>query len=161
MGQLETSIRDKDTTLQSQNYQDADDAKRTAYSQAVNAAATILNKTAGGNTPKADVERAMQAVTQANTALNGIQNLERAKQAANTAITKCFGLKYKTKKEALKAQVTSAGRVSAANGVEHTATELNTAMTALKRAIADKAETKASGNYVNVDANKRQAYDEK
>ena len=160
MGQLETSIRDKDTTLQSQNYQDADDAKRTAYSQAVNAAATILNKTAGGNTPKADVERAMQAVTQANTALNGIQNLERAKQAANTAITNASDLNTK-QKEAVKAQVTSAGRVSAANGVEHTATELNTAMTALKRAIADKAETKASGNYVNADANKRQAYDEK
>ncbi|MEG3217122.1 Extracellular matrix-binding protein ebh [Staphylococcus aureus] len=160
MGQLETSIRDKDTTLQSQNYQDADDAKRTAYSQAVNAAATILNKTAGGNTPKADVERAMQAVTQANTALNGIQNLERAKQAANTAITNASDLNTK-QKEALKAQVTSAGRVSAANGVEHTATELNTAMTAIKRAIADKVETKASGNYVNADANKRQAYDEK
>ncbi len=48
---------------------------RTAYSQAVNAAATILNKTAGGNTPKADVERAMQAVAQANTLLNGIENL--------------------------------------------------------------------------------------
>ncbi len=153
MGQLETSIRDKDTTLQSQNYQDADDAKRTAYSQAVNAAATILNKTAGGNTPKADVERAMQAVTQANTALNGIQNLERAKQAANTAITNASDLNTK-QKEALKAQVTSAGRVSAANGVEHTATELNNAMTALKRAIADKAETKASGNYVNADAQK-------
>ena len=159
MGQLETSIRDKDTTLQSQNYQDADDAKRTAYTQAVNAAATILNKTSGGNTPKADVERAMQAVTQANTALNGIQNLERAKQAANTAITNASDLN--TKQKALKAQVTSAGRVSAANGVEHTATELNNAMTALKRAIADKAETKASGNYVNADANKRQAYDEK
>ncbi len=160
MGQLETSIRDKDTTLQSQNYQDADDAKRTAYSQAVNAAATILNKTAGGNTPKSDVERAMQAVTQANTALNGIQNLERAKQAANTAITNASDLNTK-QKEALKAQVTSAARVAAANGVEHTATELNTAMTALKRAIADKADTKASGNYVNADANKRQAYDEK
>lgn len=160
MGQLETSIRDKDTTLQSQNYQDADEAKRTAYSQAVNAAATILNKTAGGNTPKAAVERAMQAVTQANTALNGIQNLERAKQAANTAITNASDLNTK-QKEALKAQVTSAGRVSAANGVEHTATELNTAMTALKRATADKADTKASGNYVNADANKRQAYDEK
>ncbi len=160
MGQLETSIRDKDTTLQSQNYQDADDAKRTAYSQAVNAAATILNKTSGGNTPKADVERAMQTVTQANTALNGIQNLERAKQAANTAITNASDLNTK-QKEALKAQVTSAGRVSVANGVEHTVTELNTAMTALKRAIADKADTKASGNYVNADANKRQAYDEK
>ncbi|CFS85013.1 cell wall associated fibronectin-binding protein [Staphylococcus aureus] len=102
----------------------------------------------------------MQAVTQANTALNGIQNLDRAKQAANTAITNASDLNTK-QKEALKAQVTSAGRVSAANGVEHTATELNTAMTALKRAIADKAETKASGNYVNADANKRQAYDEK
>ncbi|HCZ6909217.1 TPA: GA module-containing protein, partial [Staphylococcus aureus] len=124
------------------------------------AAATILNKTSGGNTPKADVERAMQAVTQANTALNGIQNLERAKQAANTAITNASDLNTK-QKEALKAQVTSAGRVSVANGVEHTATELNTAMTALKRAIADKADTKASGNYVNADANKRQAYDEK
>ncbi|HAI9355854.1 TPA: hyperosmolarity resistance protein Ebh, partial [Escherichia coli] len=88
------------------------------------------------------------------------QNLERAKQAANTAITNASDLNTK-QKEALKAQVTSAGRVSAANGVEHTATELNNAMTALKRAIADKAETKASGNYVNADANKRQAYDEK
>lgn len=160
MGQLESSIRDKDTTLQSQNYQDADDTKRTAYSQAVNAATTILNKTSGGNTAKADVERAMQAVTQTNTALNGIQNLDRAKQAANTAITNASDLNTK-QKEALKAQVTSAGRVSAVNGVEHTATELNTAMTALKRTIADKAETKASGNYVNADANKRQAYDEK
>lgn len=160
MNSLQGSINDKDATLRNQNYQDADDAKRTAYSQAVNAAATILNKTSGGNTPKADVERAMQAVTQANTALNGIQNLERAKQAANTAITNASDLNTK-QKEALKAQVTSAGRVSVANGVEHTATELNTAMTALKRAIADKADTKASGNYVNADANKRQAYDEK
>lgn len=160
MGQLQHGIDDENATKQTQNYQDADDAKRTAYSQAVNAAATILNKTSGGNTPKADVERAMQAVTQANTALNGIQNLERAKQAANTAITNASDLNTK-QKEALKAQVTSAGRVSVANGVEHTATELNTAMTALKRAIADKADTKASGNYVNADANKRQAYDEK
>ncbi|MEZ2058763.1 hypothetical protein QUE05_16925, partial [Staphylococcus aureus] len=77
-----------------------------------------------------------------------------------TAITNASDLNTK-QKEALKAQVTSAGRVSVANGVEHTVTELNTAMTALKRAIADKADTKASGNYVNADANKRQAYDEK
>ncbi|HDX7670902.1 TPA: GA module-containing protein, partial [Staphylococcus aureus] len=160
MHSLQNGINDETQTKQTQKYLDAEPSKKSAYDQAVNAAATILNKTAGGNTPKADVERAMQAVTQANTALNGIQNLERAKQAANTAITNASDLNTK-QKEALKAQVTSAGRVSAANGVEHTATELNTAMTALKRAIADKAETKASGNYVNVDANKRQAYDEK
>lgn len=159
MGQLETSIRDKDTTLQSQNYQDADDAKRTAYSQAVNAAATILNKTAGGNTPKADVERAMQAVTQANTALNGIQNLERAKQAANTAITNASDLNTK-QKEALKAQVTSAGRVSAANGVEHTATELNTAMSNLQSGINDETATKAAQKYTDADREKQAAYND-
>jgi hypothetical protein len=37
----------------------------------------------------------------------------------------CFAHLNTKQKEALKAQVTSAGRVSAANGVEHTATELN------------------------------------
>ncbi|HDE0684748.1 TPA: GA module-containing protein, partial [Staphylococcus aureus] len=160
MHSLQNGINDETQTKQTQKYLDAEPSKKSAYDQAVNAAATILNKIAGGNTPKADVERAMQAVTQANTALNGIQNLERAKQAANTAITNASDLNTK-QKEALKAQVTSAGRVSVANSVEHTATELNTAMTALKRAIADKADTKASGNYVNADANKRQAYDEK
>ena len=41
--------------------------------------------------------------------------------------------------------------VSDANNVQHTATELNGAMTALKAAIADKERTKASGNYVNAD----------
>ncbi len=41
----------------------------------------------------------MQAVTQANTALNGIQNLERAKQAANTAITNASDLDKKNKKK--------------------------------------------------------------
>ncbi len=48
------------------------------------------------------------------------------------------------------------------NNVQHTATQLNCAtMTALKAAIADKEETKASGNYVNADQEKRQAYDSK
>jgi hypothetical protein len=40
-------------------------------------------------------------------------------------------------------------------------TELNGAMTALKAAIADKERTKACGNYVNADQEKRQAYDSK
>ncbi|RZH70175.1 GA module-containing protein, partial [Staphylococcus aureus] len=49
-------------------------------------------------------------------------------------------------------------RVSEENNAKHTATELNSAMTAVKEAIADKARTKASGNYVNLDQEKRQAY---
>lgn len=160
MGALRTSIQNDNTTKTSQNYLDASDSNKNNYNTAVNNANGVINAT---NNPNMDANAINGMANQVNTtkaALNGAQNLDRAKQAANTAITNASDLNTK-QKEALKAQVTSAGRVSAANGVEHTATELNTAMTALKRAIADKAETKASGNYVNADANKRQAYDEK
>lgn len=157
MGQLETSIRDKDTTLQSQNYQDADDAKRTAYSQAVNAAATILNKTAGGNTPKADVERAMQAVTQANTALNGIQNLERAKQNANTAIDGLTSLNGPQKAK-LKEQVGQATTLPNVQTVRDNAQTLNTAMKGLRDSIANEATIKADQNYTDASQNKQNDY---
>ena len=52
------------TTLQSQNYQDADDAKRTAYSKAVNAAATILIKQLAVTQPKVGVERQCKLLSQ-------------------------------------------------------------------------------------------------
>ncbi|MBO8533901.1 hypothetical protein INO05_14985, partial [Staphylococcus aureus] len=52
------------------------------------------------------------------------------------ALASIFGLFV-----ALKTQVNNAQRVSDANNVQHTATELNSAMTALKAAIADKERT--------------------
>lgn len=160
MNSLQGSINDKDATLRNQNYLDADESKRNAYTQAVTAAEGILNKQTGGNTSKADVDNALNAVTRAKAALNGAENLRNAKTSATNTINGLPNL-TQLQKDNLKHQVEQAQNVAGVNGVEHTATELNTAMTALKRAIADKAETKASGNYVNADANKRQAYDEK
>ncbi|HAY1189645.1 TPA: hypothetical protein JZZ67_002791, partial [Staphylococcus aureus] len=79
---------------------------------------------------------------------------------ATNTINNAHDLNQK-QKDALKTQVNNAQRVSDANNVQRTATELNSAMTALKAAIADKERTKASGNYVNADQEKRQAYDSK
>ncbi|WP_461054846.1 hypothetical protein, partial [Staphylococcus aureus] len=93
-------------------------------------------------------------------ALKGAPNLAQAKTNATNTINNAQDLNQK-QKDALKTQVNNAQRVSDANNVQHTATELNGAMTALKAAIADKERTKASGNYVNADQEKRQAYDSK
>ena len=92
-------------------------------------------------------------------ALNGAQNLAQAKTNATNTINNAHDLNQN--KRCIKTQVNNAQRVSDANNVQRTATELNSAMTALKAAIADKERTKASGNYVNADQEKRQAYDSK
>lgn len=160
MGALRTSIQNDNTTKTSQNYLDASDSNKNNYNTAVNNANGVINAT---NNPNMDANAINGMANQVNTtkaALNGAQNLAQAKTNATNTINNAHDLNQK-QKDALKTQVNNAQRVSDANNVQHTATELNSAMTALKRAIADKAETKASGNYVNADANKRQAYDEK
>ncbi len=70
-------------------------------------------------------------------ALNGAQNLAQAKTNATNTINNAHDLNQK-QKDALKTQVNNAQRVSDANNVQHTVTELNGAMTALKATIADK-----------------------
>ncbi|HGZ9749880.1 TPA: hypothetical protein ACOGHK_003015, partial [Staphylococcus aureus] len=130
------------------------------YNTAVNNANGVINAT---NNPNMDANAINGMANQVNTtkaALNGVQNLAQAKTNATNTINNAHDLNPK-QKDALKTQVNNAQRVSDANNVQHTATELNGAMTALKAAIADKERTKASGNYVNADQEKRQAYDSK
>lgn len=160
MGALRTSIQNDNTTKTSQNYLDASDSNKNNYNTAVNNANGVINAT---NTPNMDANAINGMANQVNTtkaALNGAQNLAQAKTNATNTINNAHDLNQK-QKDALKTQVNNAQRVSDANNVQHTATELNGAMTALKAAIADKERTKASGNYVNADQEKRQAYDSK
>ncbi|HBE8352165.1 TPA: hyperosmolarity resistance protein Ebh [Staphylococcus aureus] len=160
MGALRTSIQNDNTTKTSQNYLDASDSNKNNYNTAVNNANGVINAT---NNPNMDANAINDMANQVNTtkaALNGAQNLAQAKTNATNTINNAQDLNQK-QKDALKTQVNNAQRVSDANNVQHTATELNGAMTALKAAIADKERTKASGNYVNADQEKRQAYDSK
>ncbi len=160
MGALRTSIQNDNTTKTSQNYLDASDSNKNNYNTAVNNANGVINAT---NNPNMDANAINGMANQVNTtkaALNGAQNLAQAKTNATNTINNAHDLNQK-QKDALKTQVNNAQRVSDANNVQHTATELNGAMTALKAVIADKERTKASGNYVNADQEKRQAYDSK
>ncbi|HDF1974154.1 TPA: hyperosmolarity resistance protein Ebh [Staphylococcus aureus] len=159
MGQLETSIRDKDTTLQSQNYQDADDAKRTAYSQAVNAAAAMINKQTGQNANQTEVEQAITKVQTTLQALNGDHNLQVAKTNATQAIDALTSLND-PQKTALKDQVTAATLVTAVHQIEQNANTLNQAMHGLRQSIQDNAATKANSKYINEDQPEQQNYDQ-
>ncbi|HAR3029146.1 TPA: hyperosmolarity resistance protein Ebh, partial [Staphylococcus aureus] len=157
MGNLKNSLNDKDTTLGSQNFADADPEKKNAYNEAVRNAENILNKSTGTNVSKDQVEAAMNQVNTTKAALNGTQNLEKAKQHANTAID---GLSHLTnaQKEALKQLVQQSTTVAEAQGNEQKANNVDAAMDKLRQSIADNATTKQNQNYTDSSPNKKDAY---
>ncbi|HCZ8058633.1 TPA: hyperosmolarity resistance protein Ebh, partial [Staphylococcus aureus] len=157
MGNLKDSLNDKDTTLGSQNFADADPEKKNAYNEAIRNAEKILNKSTGTNVPKDQVEAAMNQVNTTKAALNGSQNLEKAKQHANTAID---GLSHLTnaQKEALKQLVQQSTTVAEAQGNEQKANNVDAAMDKLRQSISDNATTKQNQNYTDSSPNKKDAY---
>ena len=90
-------------------------------------------------------------------ALDGQQNLQRAKTEATNAITHASDLNQ-AQKNALTQQVNSAQNVQAVNDIKQTTQSLNTAMTGLKRGVANHNQVVQSDNYVNADTNKKNDY---
>ncbi len=157
MTNLSNALQDKTETLNSINFTDADQAKKDAYTNAVAHAEGILSKANGSNASQTEVEQAMQRVNEAKQALNGNDNVQRAKDAAKQMITNANDLNQ-AQKDALKQQVDAAQTVANVNTIKQTAQDLNQAMTQLKQGIADKDQTKANGNFVNADTDKQNAY---
>ncbi|MBZ6503511.1 hyperosmolarity resistance protein Ebh [Staphylococcus aureus] len=157
MTNLSNALQDKTETLNSINFTDADQAKKDAYTNAVAHAEGILSKANGSNASQTEVEQAMQRVNEAKQALNGNDNVQRAKDAAKQVITNANDLNQ-AQKDALKQQVDAAQTVVNVNTIKQTAQDLNQAMTQLKQGIADKDQTKANGNFVNADTDKQNAY---
>ncbi len=157
MGNLKQAIADKDATKATVNFTDADQAKQQAYNTAVTNAENIISKANGGNATQTEVEQAIQQVNAAKQALNGNDNVQRAKDAAKQVITNANDLNQ-AQKDALKQQVDAAQTVANVNTIKQTAQDLNQAMTQLKQGIADKDQTKANGNFVNADTDKQNAY---
>ncbi|HDC8907148.1 TPA: GA module-containing protein, partial [Staphylococcus aureus] len=87
MTNLSNALQDKTETLNSINFTDADKAKKDAYTNAVAHAEDILSKANGSNASQTEVEQAMQRVNEAKQALNGSDNVQRAKDAAKQVIT--------------------------------------------------------------------------
>ncbi len=89
MTNLNNALQDKTETLNSINFTDADQAKKDAYTNAVSHAEGILSKANGDNASQTEVEQAMQRVNEAKQALNGNDNVQRAKDATETSDYKC------------------------------------------------------------------------
>ncbi|MBR9404906.1 hyperosmolarity resistance protein Ebh, partial [Staphylococcus aureus] len=109
------------------------------------------------NTAMSNLQNGINDEAATKAALNGTQNLEKAKQHANTAID---GLSHLTnaQKEALKQLVQQSTTVAEAQGNEQKANNVDAAMDKLRQSIADNATTKQNQNYTDASQNKKDAY---
>ncbi|WIL24344.1 hypothetical protein QPR39_02530 [Staphylococcus aureus] len=157
MGNLQGAINDEQTTLNSQNYQDATPSKKTAYTNAVQAAKDILNKSNGQNKTKDQVTEAMNQVNSAKTNLDGTRLLDQAKQTAKQQLNNMTHLTT-AQKTNLTNQINSGTTVAGVHTVQSKANTLDQAMNTLRQSIANKDATKASEDYVDANNDKQTAY---
>ncbi|MEZ2017862.1 hypothetical protein QUC39_18340, partial [Staphylococcus aureus] len=116
MSNLQSGINDEAATKAAQKYTDADRGKQTAYNDAVTAAKTLLDKTAGSNDNKAAVEQALQRVNNAKTALNGDARLNEAKNTAKQQVATMSHL-TDAQKANLTSQIESGTTVAGVQGI--------------------------------------------
>lgn len=157
MGNLQGAINDEQTTLNSQNYQDATPSKKTAYTNAVQAAKDILNQAHGANKTKDQVTEAMNQVNSAKTNLDGTRLLDQAKQTAKQQLNNMTHL-TPAQKTNLTNQINSGTTVAGVQTVQSSANTLDQAMNTLRQSIANKDATKASEDYVDANNDKQTAY---
>ncbi|HCY8403108.1 TPA: hyperosmolarity resistance protein Ebh, partial [Staphylococcus aureus] len=157
MTKLKDSVADNNTIKSGQNYTDATPANKQAYDNAVNAAKGVIGETTNPTMDVNTVNQKAASVKSTKDALDGQQNLQRAKTEATNAITHASDLNQ-AQKNALTQQVNSAQNVHAVNDIKQTTQSLNTAMTGLKRGVANHNQVVQSDNYVNADTNKKNDY---
>lgn len=157
MTKLKESVADNNTIKSGQNYTDATTANKQAYDNAVNAAKGVIGETTNPTMDVNTVNQKAETVKSTKGALDGQQNLQRAKTEVTNAITHASDLNQ-AQKNALTQQVNSAQNVQAVNDIKQTTQSLNTAMTGLKRGVANHNQVVQSDNYVNADTNKKNDY---
>ena len=157
MSNLQRGINDEAATKAAQKYTDADREKQTAYNDAVTAAKTLLNKTAGSNDNKAAVEQALQRVNTAKNALNGDARLNEAKKTAKQQLATMSHL-TDAQKANLTSQIERGTTVAGVQGIQANAGTLNQAMNQLRQSIASKDATKSSEDYQDANTDLQNAY---
>ena len=141
------------------NFTDADQGKKDALHKCCYECSGILDKAHGQNMTKAQVEAALNQVTNAKNALNGDANVRQAKSDAKANLGTLTHLNNAQKKQDLTSQIEDATTVNGVNGVKTKAQDLDGAMQRLQSAIANKDQTKANENYIDADPTKKTAFD--
>ncbi|WP_431523207.1 DUF1542 domain-containing protein [Staphylococcus warneri] len=157
MSQLQDGIANKQQTLDSQNYIDAEPSKQQAYNQAISTAEQLLDKDHGQNLDKDAVAQALAQVTSTKDALDGTQILEQAKTNATNAVNDLPNL-TNLQKDELKRQIQQAQNVANVDNVKTQSQTLDQAMQALRQSIQDNPSIKAGQNYLDASNSNQNDY---
>ncbi|WP_217968075.1 DUF1542 domain-containing protein [Lactobacillus intestinalis] len=178
--ELQAAIDQASTVESSDNYTNADSNLQKAYTDAISAGQTVLNKE---NVTQSEVDNALTTINNAKAALNGDAKKAASKEALQKAVDEAPTVKsddaayYNGSDEAKAAydKAISAGQTvladpdATATQITDTLNAINTAKSNLKGKATDKAAlqtavdnsatVKESNNYTNADQTQKSAYD--
>ncbi len=157
MTALSESIADYENQKQQENYLDASNNKRQDYDNAVNAAKGILNQTQSPTMGVDVINQKAEEVKRTKDALDGNHRLEEAKQLAIAHLNTLNDLND-AQRQALTDTINHSPNINSVNQAKDKANTVNTAMTQLKKTIANYDNELLDGNYINADKDKQDAY---
>lgn len=159
MTELRQEVAKQHDVQASQPYVDANTSNQDDYNHAITNAESIINET---TQPTLNPESVMQALNQIKTStqdLNGVENLNQAKQTATGALQHLSHLNQ-AQIDALTRQIDQAPDIATTNKIKQNAESLDNAMNQLNQALQTKADTLGSINYSDADQPKKDAYND-
>lgn len=159
MKALKESIKDQPQTEASSKFINEDQAQKDAYTQAVQHAKDLINKTTDPTLVKSVIDQATQAVNDAKNNLHGDQKLARDQQQAVTTVNTLPNLNHAQQQALTDAINAAPTRTEVAQHVQ-TATELDHAMETLKNKVDQVNTDKAQPNYTEASTDKKEAVDQ-
>ncbi len=132
-------------------------AQKDAYTQAVQHAKDLINKTTDPTLVKSVIDQATQAVNDAKNNLHGDQKLAQDKQRATETLNNLSNLNT-PQRQALENQINNAGTRGEVAQKLTEAQALNQAMEALRNSIQDQQQTESGSKFINEDKPQKDAY---
>ncbi len=157
MKALKESIKDQPQTEASSKFINEDQAQKDAYTQAVQHAKDLINKTTDPTLAKSIIDQATQAVTDAKNNLHGDQKLAQDKQRATETLNNLSNLNT-PQRQALENQINNAATRGEVAQKLTEAQALNQAMEALRNSIQDQQQTESGSKFINEDKPQKDAY---
>lgn len=157
MKALKESIKDQPQTEASSKFINEDQAQKDAYTQAVQHAKDLINKTTDPTLAKSIIDQATQAVTDAKNNLHGDQKLAQDKQRATETLNNLSNLNT-PQRQALENQINNAATRDEVAQKLTEAQALNQAMEALRNSIQDQQQTESGSKFINEDKPQKDAY---
>ncbi|WP_421152102.1 hypothetical protein, partial [Staphylococcus aureus] len=134
-----------------------DQAQKDAYTQAVQHAKDLINKTTDPTLVKSVIDQATQAVNDDKNNLHGDQKLAQDKQRATETLNNLSNLNTQ-QRQALENQINNAATRGEVAQKLTEAQALNQAMEALRNSIQDQQQTESGSKFINEDKPQKDAY---